>query len=115
MPAIERLFKKAAQGHILLILSEPCLAEITWVLESVYDVPRSAIASFLQTIISSPGISIENPQRITAAVALYGAHNIDFADAYLAAQAQAENISILSYDRDFEDLSVRREEPLTPF
>jgi uncharacterized protein len=109
--AVDILFKKATKGDVVLHLADPCIAEITWVLESVYRMSRSAIASLLETLISSPGLNLENPERVANAVAFYGAHDIDFVDAYLAAQAQAENLPLLSYDADFDALPVKRIEP----
>ena len=109
--ATERLFKQAAKGQVILQWSEPAIAETTWVLESAYDLPRSTIMSLLESVLSAPGILVDHPERVAGALALYGSHDIDFADAYLAAQAQEMNLPVLSYDTDFDKLPVQRIEP----
>jgi predicted nucleic acid-binding protein len=48
---------------------------------------------------------------VLAALQRLQSANIGFADAYLAAGAMAENLTVASFDRDFDKLGVTRHEP----
>lgn len=110
--ATRRLIQKAVDGEIALHTHPLILAEVVWVLESYYKLPRQEIAGKLHLIMNTPNISIDDENAFAHAVELYSESKIDLADCFAAALTIQESYVLLSYDRDFDKLAgVVRKEP----
>ncbi|MDA8099286.1 MAG: type II toxin-antitoxin system VapC family toxin [Nitrospiraceae bacterium] len=87
------LFEAAETGKIKLETSELVIAEIVWVLESFYGFSRKEVTEVLSTLLSSRNLKIASHARITEAVRLYAAGNMDFIDAYNIAYVRSKEYS----------------------
>ncbi len=106
------LFERAQHGELELHLSSLVLAEIAWTLHSYYGRPREDIAGTLEQILEMRSVRIPHKATLREAVASFAQHNVDFVDAYHAAEIRRRQIKrIYSYDEDFGRLHVRRDEP----
>ncbi len=107
------LFAAVAAGETELILEDVVLAETVWTLSSYYRVNRQEIAEVLLVLLAEDGIVNPDKAALERALALYGRHNVDFVDAFLAAQALvADPPEVYSFDHDFDRIpGVRRLEP----
>lgn len=95
-----------------LVLLDLVFAEVIYVLESVYVVPRAVVAEFGRSIVAFPGIRTLDPGMLVRTLEIYEVAAIDFADAYVAATAEVLGVSVTSFDRDFDRVpSVTRVEP----
>jgi predicted nucleic-acid-binding protein len=79
------LFEAAEAGKIKRETSELVIAEIVWVLESFYGFARKEVTEVLSTLLSSRNLKIAGHARISGAVRLYAAGNMDFIDACIIA------------------------------
>ena len=89
------------------------LAECVYVLESFYEVERGRVAQLMREAIALPAIDVIDPDSLLRALEVYERDRLDFADAYLVAQAEASGVSeVLSFDRSIDRIeSVTRREP----
>ena len=89
------------------------LTEIQFVLTSVYRYQRQAITEALEAVVAFPSVKLVDDTDAHLAVRLYGKTQVKFADCLLASsrRVQEGKAAILSYDRDFDRLGVRRLEP----
>ena len=96
-----------------LLLADLILAECVYVLESFYEVPRERVAELLRSAVSSPMIETVDPVTLLRALEVYELDRLDFAEAYLVAQAEATGVrAIVSFDRSIDRVaSVTRHEP----
>ena len=96
-----------------LLLADLILAEVSYVLESFYEVPRAQVATTLRAVLAFPAIRVVDADLLQRAVEVYEVHRLDFADAYLVASAERTGIGgIASFDRAIDRVAtVRREEP----
>lgn len=96
-----------------LLLPDLILAEVVYVLESFYEVERPAVAAVARSIIAFEPIRTLDTALLLRAIEVYEIHRIDFADAYLVAQAEAADVgSIVSFDRTIDRVkTVTRIEP----
>lgn len=101
-----------ASGETLL-LTDVVLAECVYVLESFYEVPRERVAELMRAAIAFPGLKTVDEAVLIRALEIYERFRIDFAEAYLAAQAETTGVGeILSFDRSIDRLgTVLRREP----
>lgn len=97
----------------LLLLSDLILAEIVYVLGSVYQAERPKIASALRSILAFERIHTVDAELLQRAVEVYEIDRLDFAEAYLVASAERSGVgTIASFDRSIDRVTtVRRIEP----
>jgi len=70
------------------------LAEVVYVLEGVYDVPRKRIAETLKRLMALPTVRGDRPTEILEkALDHYAERNIDYVDALLCAWSSEEEVA----------------------
>jgi predicted nucleic-acid-binding protein len=95
-----------------LLLTDLVVAECVYVLESFYDVKRRRVAELMRAAIALPSIAVVDADLLLRALAVYELDRVDFAEAYLVAQAEATGVGeIVSFDRSLDKVEtvVRRE------
>jgi len=102
----------ASEEHLLL--TDLVLAECVYVLESFYEVERARIAELMRSAIALPSIDVIDPPSLLRAIEVYEVDRLDFAEAYLVAQAESTGVQdILSFDRSIDRITtVNRREAL---
>ena len=81
------LMKRAHQGLLTLHVHPVTLAEVVWVLEKAYRVPRPEVARLVEALVLSEGVWCEDRDVVTAALDDYGSGPADFPDVFLARKA----------------------------
>jgi predicted nucleic-acid-binding protein len=111
--ACTRLLEKLEQNEIMLWLPDLVLADIIWTLEKFYRVKKTAISDYITPIIRLRGLHCSHKETIFSALRIYAFQNIDWTDAFVAAQMLSGGMeTIYSYDFDFERIKgIIRVEP----
>ena len=96
-----------------LLLPDLIVAEVVYVLESFYEVPRPRVAELVRAIVAFPAIGVTDEPLLLRALEIYEVHRLDFADAYLVALAETSGAgAVVSVDKSIERIpTVRRVEP----
>jgi predicted nucleic acid-binding protein len=96
-----------------LLLTDLVVAEVVYVLESFYEVPRPRVAELVRAIIAFPAIVVLDPAALLRALEVHEGDRLDFAEAYLVAQAERSGFGVVaSFDRAIDRVTtVRRLEP----
>jgi predicted nucleic acid-binding protein len=96
-----------------LLLADLVLAECVFVLESFYALGRAEVAALMRAAIAMPSIDTVDPASLLRALEVYELDRLDFAEAYLVAQAETTGVGeIVSFDRTIDRVdSVARREP----
>lgn len=96
-----------------LLLTDVVLAECVYVLESFYEVERARVAELMRAAIAFRSVETLDPATLLRAFETYELDRLDFATAYLVAQAEATGVGeILSFDRSIDRLAtIARREP----
>jgi predicted nucleic-acid-binding protein len=104
---------KALAGADELLLADLIVAECVYVLESFYEVPRERVAELIRAAIALPTIKALDAATLLRALEVYEVDRLDFAEAYLIAQAEATGVAaILSFDKTIDRVkTVTRHEP----
>ena len=112
-PSQARLATRYLEQAELLLLPDLILAEVAYVLESFYEMPRCQVAEALRATLAFPAIRVVDGPLVLRTVELYEVQRLDFADAYLVASAERTGVGVVaSFDRDIDRVgTVRREEP----
>jgi predicted nucleic acid-binding protein len=96
-----------------LLLPDLVVAEVAYVLESFYEVPRARVATILRSVLAFPAIGVVDADLLHRALEVYEVNRLDFADAYLVACAERTGVgTIVSFDRSIDRVgTVTRIEP----
>lgn len=110
--------KQAAEflrGGESLILVDLVVAEVVYVLESVYEVDRDRVAELVRAIMGFPAVAVLDEALLLRTLEIYGQYRLHFAESYLAACAELSGVgAIASFDRDIDRVpTIRRHEPTT--
>ena len=99
-------------GHQIL-LTDLVLAEVVYVLDSVYGFARPRVAEAGRSLLAHPGIAVIDEAMLLRAMELYESARLDFAEAYLAAAAERFGLGkVASFDRALDRVvSIERIEP----
>ncbi len=101
-PRARALFEKAEnEADAGLHLSHVCLAEVTWVLKSFYELDRTAIAAKMKALLLHSGVACDDLDVLLTALDDFGRINVDFIDCYHAAYTEAKQASLATFDRDY--------------
>jgi predicted nucleic acid-binding protein len=114
--AAERAIDRAAENGHVVVLTDIVLAELIYVLTTVYGLSRGEIRNLVRETLDVPAVETTDPDLLEDAVNIWRADKrLDFADAYLAALARATyDTAVLSFDRDFDRIEgSRRLDPRT--
>ena len=100
-------------GDEQLLLSDLVMAECVYVLESFYEVGRSQVAAHMRAAIALPSIAVIDASVLLRSLEVYEVERLDFAEAYLVANAEATGVArIISFDRSIDRVdTVSRVEP----
>ncbi|MDP2936401.1 MAG: type II toxin-antitoxin system VapC family toxin [Dehalococcoidia bacterium] len=110
--ACKELFERAERNEVELHINELVLAELVWTLRSSYGRAREQIVEALEAIMSLAGLHVHRKAVLEEAIDLYERFNVDFVDAYNAADLRARGLdAVCSYDAHFDRLGVRRLAP----
>ena len=111
--ACEEIFKKAVEKQETLFTTDLVIAEIVWVLESFYELPKNEIQDKVEKILNTPNLICPHKDLILSALILYSEKNIDYIDAYNALILKENGIEELySYDKHYDRIDwLTRLEP----
>jgi predicted nucleic-acid-binding protein len=88
------------------------VAELVYVLESVYERTRPQVAALVRAVLAHPPMRAPEEALVLRATELYETTRADFAEAYLAAAAERSDGMVASFDRDLDRIdTVTRIEP----
>ncbi len=96
-----------------ILLADLIVAETIYVLESFYEAPRLQVSDAMRSLVAMDTVVTIDPALLLRAVEVYEVDRIDFAEAYLVAQAESTGVrSIASFDKSIDRVTtVQRIEP----
>lgn len=95
-----------------LDLPDLIVAELVYVLESVYQQPRTSVAALVRAVVAFPPVRVADEPLLLRAVELYETQRVHFAEAYVASVAERTDGLVASFDRGLDRIAtVQRVEP----
>lgn len=96
-----------------LVVPDLVIAEMVYVLESVYGAARPTVAAAVRSVLTFDAIHVADESLLLRTVEVYEFDRLDFAESYLIAMAERAGIgAIASFDRSIDRVpTVRRIEP----
>ncbi len=107
--------KKVREGKIKAFTSSLVLIEVGWVLGKTYKFSKKQVTDALKGILNLKELKIVDKYHPYLAVSIYEKFNVKFVDAFIASSFLVDKKKlgsvIVSYDRDFDKIGVKRKEP----
>jgi len=75
------------------------LAEIVYVLNKTYQVPKTEVKNTLQKLLMNTNVVVDDKEVINLALKLFDEKNIDFIDSVLCAYNKIRKENIVSFDK----------------
>lgn len=96
-----------------LLIVDLVVAECVYVLESFYEVTRPRVATLMRSALALRSVEALDRSLLLRALEVYEIERIDFAEAYLVAQAETSGVGVVvSFDRALDRVtSISRLEP----
>ena len=96
-----------------LLVTDLVVAETVCVLESFYKAPRGQVAEAMRSLIAFDSIVVVDPALLLRAIEVYETDRLDFAEAYLVANAETTGVGrVASLDQSIDRVdTVERVEP----
>lgn len=85
---VDTLLKKAGRGDVHILMPSIVVAELVWVLESFYRMEAAEIADLVDSILNTPGLTVQDDSIVRSALKRYRTKGVDLVDAWIAAFAQ---------------------------
>jgi predicted nucleic acid-binding protein len=103
----------ALGGAEQLLLTDVVFAECIYVLESFYEAERDQVAELMRSAIAFATLETVDSGLLLRALEVYELDRLDFAEAYLVAQAEVTGVGVvMSFDRSIDRIdTVTRREP----
>ena len=95
------LMRQAEEGEVRLVLLDAVVAELAYVLTSVFSKNRASTADALRAIVSHPGVETPGAAVLLDALSRFASTRVDFIDCYLAAHAAEATLEVATFDNDF--------------
>jgi predicted nucleic-acid-binding protein len=86
------------EKHDVYIKNE-VLAEVVYVLNKTYNVPKTEVATTLKNLLESDNIEIDSKEVIFLALEMFASENIDFVDSLLCAYNKISAYKVVTFDK----------------
>ncbi len=108
-----KFLNKIKEGEINAFTSNLVLAEINWILLRIYKLPKNEIIDGLVSILGLKNLKIRDKFEPRLAIEIYNNFPVKFIDALIASNPQIfqKKVIVVSYDRDFDKIGIKRKEP----
>lgn len=108
-----KFLRKIKENEINAFTSNLILAEISWTLIRIYKFPREKIIVGLNSILKLKKLKIIDRFNPNLATEIYKRFPVKFIDALIASNPAIfqKKVIIVSYDKDFDKIGVKRIEP----
>jgi len=106
-------FEKIKINKIKAVTGNVVLAELVWTLKSFYGISKKDVVKRLEGILQLRDLKIIDRYDLTKTVELFDRKPIKYIDAMIASikSIQDRKWIVVSYDKDFDKLGVKRVEP----
>lgn len=109
----EKLFGKLKAGKIKAFTSNLILAEIIWTGGRFYKIEKRDLITAIKGILGFKNLRVVEASNPNLAIEIYEKFSVKFIDALIASNPAIFNkeVAVVSYDKDFDKIGVKRIEP----
>lgn len=99
------LFTDAQNGKLSCYVDEVTVAEVVWVLTSVYKTKREDIARSLETLLAQEWVVNPRKNTLLRAIAFYRMSTLNYVDCWLLAVVEEKGTTLETFDKKMKKFS----------
>lgn len=100
---MNNIFKQCEDGKLQIFIPEIVLPETEWVLRSVYKQQKDATIMFLDDLLQTDGVVMEDKSLMQQAISIFKGSNLKLTDCIILTQIQKfEPDEFLTFDEDLQ-------------
>jgi len=109
----QAVLRSLQNGQLTALTSELVIAEFLWTAMRSYQLSKTVSASMVKALFALPNLHLHGEPNMLVAIDCYEKYSVKFIDAVIASYEliQIGELPILSYDKDFDKIGIRRYEP----
>jgi len=109
----KKLLNLISEGKIKAFTSTLVLTEVDWVLEGYYQFEKEKAAKGLKGILKIKNLKFVDKFDFLLAIEIYEKYPIKFIDVLIASNPKIykKEAIVVSYDKDFDKIGIKRKEP----
>lgn len=109
----ETLLREVERGKIKAYVPSLVLSEVVWTLSSYYKHSKKEIVIAVKSIINISNLKFIDGYNVFLGLDMYEKKSVKYIDALIAStpDIQSGKMIVVSYDKDFDKLKVKRLEP----
>lgn len=100
--AVEKLFKQAQRGKVILFVPQIALFEIVFALDKYYHFSKTDIGDKIKAIITRQYLAIQDRELFNKAIECFLQQKISLADCFLIAFAEQKDAEVFTFDKDLQ-------------
>lgn len=102
------LVEEIRQGKVKGMVTLLVINEYVWVIQKFYKMKKNDFVPLFINFLNIPGISVleYSDKFVKKVLSFYQGHNLDLIDCYLHHISELKQLSVASFDRDFEKLGT---------
>lgn len=104
-PQAKQLFSVAKSQNLPIFVDEVIVAEVVWILTSLYKMEKSIIVSLLQKLLLHTWVVNPRKNLILKTLSVYATHNLDYIDCWIATVAQSKKLTLTTFDHSLDNLA----------
>lgn len=112
-PRATDFISRLERREVLAETSTTVMAEVVFVLERTYKIPKDAVRRGILELMALPGLTLAGAESVRGALEVYVTRNVSYGDAFNAVQMLRRSLdTVVSFDRDFDRIpGITRIEP----
>lgn len=109
----KKIIQLIKKGDIRTFTSHLVIAELDWTMKSYYKIPKNDRLAFLDSILQLRSLVLVDSFDLIATLSFYRNYQVKFIDCLFASNPSIASgkASIISYDKDFDKLKLKRIDP----
>lgn len=109
----KKIIQLIQKGAIKALTSYLVIAELEWTMRSYYKIPKKDRRVFLDSLLRLKNLDFADDFDLALALSFYRNYQVKFIDCLLASNRLilTGKASIISYDKDFDKLKIKRINP----
>ncbi len=100
-----KIFDSASNGKIQIYIDEVIIAEISWVLRSVYKYDKITITTLLEKLMSPQWIINPRKKLILKTLSRYKKYKLSYIDSWIWTISENARLSFVTFDKTLNKLS----------
>jgi len=97
--------RKLAREAKQVFVPQIVLVEMVWVLQAAYKLDKPTIVQLLEHLLHNSAFVLQGEDRFLEALGLFKENNCDFSDCLIAAESQAVDCTLMTFDKKLSRLS----------